>query len=57
MCLSSEVVYNEKGAFALRKAAIKDLEESIKLCTENELYQQMRESLFIKSLISSQIAY
>lgn len=54
--LSSEVTNNEKCAVALRKAAIKELEDSLSLWDKDDLYQQMREALFLKSVIAFQLA-
>ena len=54
--LSSEVINNEKCAVALRKAAIKELEDSLSLWDKDDLYQQMREALFLKSVIAFQLA-
>mmetsp|Transcript_22409 Transcript_22409/g.19913 ORF Transcript_22409/g.19913 Transcript_22409/m.19913 type:complete len:94 (+) Transcript_22409:461-742(+) len=44
------------GEANMKKAAIIDLEKSIKLCNSLSLYEQMREALFLKSMISSALA-
>lgn len=53
--LSKKITYNEPGAVSMRKAAIIDLETSIRISKTN-LYQQMREALFLKSVISNDLA-
>jgi hypothetical protein len=54
--LSNEVVYNERGGVIMKKAAIKGLETSVNLCSQMSLYQQLREALFLKSVIADLLA-
>ena len=56
LLLSGDVNNNEKCAVALRKAAIKELDDSLSIWDKDDLYQQMREALFLKSIISYQLA-
>lgn len=54
--LSNEVVYNERGAVAMKKAAIQHLDQALEISSKANLYQQMRESLFIKGLLADFLA-
>lgn len=54
--LSSEIKRNEPGAVAMKKSAIVDLEICITYCDKISLYQQMREALFLKSIICHSLA-